>query len=350
MYINSEKNIGFNLNQYDFIQVKYNLKHKIVNLQTVQFLKYKKYELHNIDYLSDIIETVINFQDLKKIINLIIDRFEGFDFWWYDYHEIRIDYNLHKGFHLLNSLFEQNKNVKSLCFVDNNLYENSSYNTEFNYMGIPSMIGQTCIFNHMSLNKTFKKKFICLNRLPKYHREVIFDFLDTNYKKDSYISYAPYQEWNPKHRILDDLHFTETDRRNYASSYQKNSFCNIITESTTEDGIIHITEKTDKAITSCQPFIIVAGPHYLKKLKELGFKTFDKWWDESYDSELNLDIRLNNIKEVIKEIASWDYDKCNSVYHEMAETILHNKQILINYAKNNKYHMEYWQTGKLKLT
>ena len=33
---------------------------------------------------------------------------------------------------------------------------------------------------------------------------------------------------------------------------------------------------------------LVSGmnPHYLKKLKELGFKTFDSWWDESYDSEV----------------------------------------------------------------
>jgi hypothetical protein len=74
----------------------------------------------------------------------------------------------------------------------------------------------------------------------------------------------------------------------------------------------------------CQPFILFGNPHSLKKLKEYGFKTFDKWWDESYDTELDLDIRLEKITKVLEEIASWDMTKCHHITNEMEETLIHN--------------------------
>ena len=43
------------------------------------------------------------------------------------------------------------------------------------------------------------------------------------------------------------------------------------------------------------PFVMVNGHGSISKLKELGFKTFDKWWDESYDDEPNETDRLNKI-------------------------------------------------------
>ena len=49
-----------------------------------------------------------------------------------------------------------------------------------------------------------------------------------------------------------------------------------------------------------------SGTHrvVLKKyLKKLGYKTFDKWWDESYDNELDLDIRLNMIIQILKDLS-----------------------------------------------
>jgi hypothetical protein len=92
---------------------------------------------------------------------------------------------------------------------------------------------------------------------------------------------------------------------------------------------IFITEKTYKPIYMCQPFIIFGNPHSLKKLKEYGFKTFDKWWDESYDEELNLNVRFEKIIKVLEEIASWDFDKCYDITNEMESILIHNyKQMM----------------------
>ena len=38
-----------------------------------------------------------------------------------------------------------------------------------------------------------------------------------------------------------------------------------------------------KAIDYCKPFVINGDKGTLKYLHSIGFKTFDKWWDESYD-------------------------------------------------------------------
>ena len=50
-----------------------------------------------------------------------------------------------------------------------------------------------------------------------------------------------------------------------------------------DKGTIFISEKTWKPIMVGHPFIMVGNKNNLKFLKDLGYKTFDKWIDESYD-------------------------------------------------------------------
>lgn len=102
------------------------------------------------------------------------------------------------------------------------------------------------------------------------------------------------------------------------------SFVNLVTETLWDDKSVFITEKTYKPIYMCQPFIIFGNPHSLKIIKQYGFKTFDKWWDESYDDELELNIRLEKITKVLEEIASWNMDKCKQITIEMEEIFIHN--------------------------
>ena len=108
-----------------------------------------------------------------------------------------------------------------------------------------------------------------------------------------------------------------------------NTFVNVITETLWNTESIFFTEKTYKPIYMCQPFIFFGNPHSLKKLKEYGFKTFDRWWDESYDDETDLNVRLEKITRVLEEIASWDFDKCQQIGIQMEETLIHNfKKVL----------------------
>ena len=61
-----------------------------------------------------------------------------------------------------------------------------------------------------------------------------------------------------------------------------------------------------------------------EKLKEYGFKTFDKWWDESYDNEIDINKRFNKIVNILEEISEWDMDKCFEIKKEMQGILIHN--------------------------
>ena len=57
-----------------------------------------------------------------------------------------------------------------------------------------------------------------------------------------------------------------------------------------------------KPIMNFHPFFVVGNPFTLKRLKELGFKTFSDVWDESYDNELDMKIRVGMIVEEVKKL------------------------------------------------
>lgn len=84
-----------------------------------------------------------------------------------------------------------------------------------------------------------------------------------------------------------------------------NSLVNIVTETYFFSNIIHITEKTYKPIAFMQPFILLGAARSLQHVKNMGFKTFDEFWDETYDLELDNKQRFNKIMLVIESIAKW---------------------------------------------
>jgi hypothetical protein len=87
------------------------------------------------------------------------------------------------------------------------------------------------------------------------------------------------------------------------------SLVNIITETYFFNKIIHVTEKTYKPIAFMQPFILVAASGSLQHIKDMGFKTFSEFWDESYDSEVDDKKRFSMILSVIRLIAKWSEEE-----------------------------------------
>ncbi len=204
-----------------------------------------------------------------------------------------------------------------------------------------------------------QKHFLCFNNIPVLHRLLIFHELINNDKlknKSIVTLHSTYVKTNDEfyktiiqHSNDDKLisfykNYDSTKSYEYDSNWIKNSnpanslnlqahldtFVNIVTETLVDKNSIFLTEKTYKPIYVCQPFIIMGNPHSLKKLRELGFKTFDKWWDESYDDESDLSLRLEKITKVLEEIAEWDLLKCMEIRKEMREILIHNYKIMIS--------------------
>ena len=56
-------------------------------------------------------------------------------------------------------------------------------------------------------------------------------------------------------------------------------------ESNQEGSHFFPTEKIWKPILAGIPFVCIATQNFLKRVRDLGFKTYDTVWDESYDEE-----------------------------------------------------------------
>lgn len=101
-----------------------------------------------------------------------------------------------------------------------------------------------------------------------------------------------------------------------------------------------LTEKVFKPLINFQPFIFVAFPGALKLLRELGFKTFDGFIDESYDAESDNAIRMNLITKEINRLCKMSKEEIHEWYLKMEEILIHNHKTLLNYNKSKIFGEE----------
>jgi hypothetical protein len=226
-----------------------------------------------------------------------------------------------------------------VILITSNLIEFNNYNftlIQYNYFGnhinfLPmSKLHKIDLKNYQNnynrfLNNINTLHFLCFNGIPRFNRILMFDELNQNKKLiGKFITTLRSNEKNYYYDI------PNWDSRKLGAGASLNiqahldCFLNIITETLFDNDSIFLSEKTYKPIYLCQPFIIFGNPHSLKKLKELGYKTFDKWWDESYDEELDVNNRFKKIISILEVIAEWDMDKCFSIKQEMQDILIHN--------------------------
>ena len=133
--------------------------------------------------------------------------------------------------------------------------------------------------------------------------------------------------------VLDNTNFESypmESNPNDIEKYYSNSLINIITETFFFSKIIHVTEKTYKPIASLQPFIIIAAPRSLKHIRDMGFKTFSDFWDESYDLEDDHAVRFNKIFDLVESISKWSDEKKLEFSHQVKEIVEYNANHLQN--------------------
>lgn len=106
------------------------------------------------------------------------------------------------------------------------------------------------------------------------------------------------------------------------------SFCAVVTESFFAMPTGIVSEKILNAIKLGRPFVVLAPPKTLEYLHKLGFQTFERYWDEEYDSEPDHEKRLIKIFEVLDYINSMDIDQLKVWYSNMQDIIEHNASIV----------------------
>ena len=115
----------------------------------------------------------------------------------------------------------------------------------------------------------------------------------------------------------------------------------IVTETSTHNDYSFYTEKIVKPILAKRLFVCFSGVNYLKNLRALGFKTFDGIIDESYDQEVDHEIRFkkafdqilylcnqdqSSVLDCVKPIAEHNYNLFRSInwHADWADTIFSN--------------------------
>ncbi len=120
----------------------------------------------------------------------------------------------------------------------------------------------------------------------------------------------------------------------------ENTFISVVTETLVNSGTLFLSEKIWKPIIMGHPFMVFGNPGTLKYLKKLGYRTFDKWIDESYDEEQNSRIRGRMIIKEIERFSQKPLVELQRIRYEMYETCVYNKSVFkkLHDAKYNENH------------
>lgn len=163
----------------------------------------------------------------------------------------------------------------------------------------------------------------------------MFDNIDEFEKDPNYTEFIQFLKINnPKHVDITNFDIIQGYGFEVKDTYLKTYF-SIITETMFDEENGYISEKTWKPIAQFHSFIIFGRPGVLSKLKEFGFKTFEPWIDESYDSIENNDERFDAIYFQVKKIQSLSHVDLIKMIEDMKDILLHNNKLFLEYGKAN---------------
>ena len=235
--------------------------------------------------------------------------------------------------------FENNNILDKLVWRSNGLNPQFEYKVKFE--PISFWLGKNIENAQNILPRKFDYNFLSLYRGYKKYREDFHNFLqEGGILKKTLFSYNSELEiadwWTNDYMIsLDDKKSITADMLVKPGKYYQNTFCSIVYEAFWDEGVVFPTEKLNKCLLTGHPFIIVSTPEYLSNIKKIGFKTFDKWWDESYDGVVNDYERFKKLQTLVLEVGSWSIKKCEKIFQEMIPTLIHNQQILYKLSEFN---------------
>jgi hypothetical protein len=276
--------------------------------------------------------------------------------------EIYKNYCFRKGI-----LFEKAMNISSIEYFE--WHSSRNYNVCVNNLGIVPLPKNV---DYSKIEKTF----LCLNNRQRPHRKNLFILWNLNdLIKDSFYTMPNKSGYADETKTYNLSNYLDTDLMNRVGvtpeyideigktlpltiddidtvpvsslfgsidTYYQTSLISVVTETNFEEPDIFNTEKIFKPMVHRHPFILVGPYKTLEKLREFGYKTFNEFWDESYDSIEDPNERMLKIVELCKFISNWsDKEKKKFFYKSMIITNHNHKlitKIYPNNMRNNFWH------------
>ena len=157
-------------------------------------------------------------------------------------------------------------------------------------------------------------QYLYLNKFPRRHRVQLWEQLqEKQLLKNSLTSFIGLPD---PVRLNSEYELPEVDPSNYPlrgkdqdiySKPYEHTACSLISETNDNNDYVFITEKLWKPIM-CGHFFIVHGNYlYLQKIREMGFKTFGNYFDESYDLESKATKRIDKIVTLVESLESFNW-------------------------------------------
>lgn len=112
--------------------------------------------------------------------------------------------------------------------------------------------------------------------------------------------------------------------------FYNESYISVVVETEVHSKILYLSEKIFKPIAVGHPFIVVGSRFTLQKLKDLGYRTFDKWWDESYDKLPEWQDRIYSVYRLMDDISKLPVSTVHNMVQEMQEVVEHNARLLMD--------------------
>ena len=191
------------------------------------------------------------------------------------------------------------------------------------------------------LNKKFRPyHFINLNRRTRRHRihvvtnimtrwadKILFSCDTFPYKQ--YANLITKKLYDALPIILDiPLDVNDTHVRSKMLSL---AYINLTSETMFfEPDTTFLSEKIFKPIIFMQPFIVVGPHHSLKRLKDMGYRTFSPLINESYDNEKDPMKRLHLIYKEIERLTHLSHQQMQDLVFDTKEILFHNFENIKN--------------------
>jgi len=267
---------------------------------------------------------------LYKMLDYICDRF-SFDkgkitIHTYNFEECHDEYTICK--HNQHWIQSTKNAFEKTSFIPDKKLDKNLFGLLYN---VPSW-DRLCLLSHVHHNTKNESMVFCNGTwLPDRYNSYYLNTI-TDYCPQEIFNIVDFLRVNPR-PALEDSNSKPTSAESMLRvvKFYNDFFIDIVAETYTHGATFFITEKTLRPILCLTPFIHYGPKGFLSTLKsDYGFKTFDHWWDESYDNFKCYD-RIQKMYEVINYLDTLSAQDRKTMYDEMMPTLLHNYNCLLNH-------------------
>jgi hypothetical protein len=122
---------------------------------------------------------------------------------------------------------------------------------------------------------------------------------------------------------------------------EQKAFLNVVAETVFDYPNAFLSEKTFKPIVYKRPFVLLAPPGSLQNLHTLGFKTFQDFWDESYDCMPDPEQRLLAVANIVTTVCGMSTDELQNLCVLMQDVLNYNfSHCFENFKQDMLSHFE----------